>query len=84
MRREIVEREQQGSFDLLVCDFLAPAANVPGELTTPAVLFQHNVEAMIWKRHYEVQSNPVKKAYLYGQWQKMRRFEREMCGGLIQ
>jgi len=33
---------------------------------------------MIWKRHYEVQSNPVKKAYLYGQWQKMRRFEREM------
>ena len=79
MRREIVEREQQGAFDLLVCDFLAPAANVPAALTTPAVLFQHNVEAMIWKRHYEVQTNPVKKAYLYGQWQKMRRFEREMC-----
>jgi len=79
MRREIVEREQRSSFDLLVCDFLAPAANVPDGLTTPATLFQHNVEAMIWKRHYEVQSNPVKKAYLYGQWQKMRRFEREMC-----
>jgi sugar transferase (PEP-CTERM/EpsH1 system associated) len=79
MRREIVERDRQGAFDLLVCDFLAPAVNVPAELSTPAVLFQHNVEAMIWKRHYEVQSNPVKKAYLYGQWQKMRRFEREMC-----
>jgi sugar transferase (PEP-CTERM/EpsH1 system associated) len=79
MRREIVERDRQRAFDLLVCDFLAPAVNVPAELTTPAVLFQHNVEAMIWKRHYEVQSNPVKKAYLYGQWQKMRRFEREMC-----
>jgi polysaccharide biosynthesis protein PslH len=79
MRREIVERDRQGAFDLLVCDFLAPAANVPADITAPAVLFQHNVEAMIWKRHYEVQSNPVKKAYLYGQWQKMRRFEREMC-----
>lgn len=79
MRREIVERDRQGAFDLLVCDFLAPAVNVPADLTTPAVLFQHNVEAMIWKRHYEVQSNPVKKAYLYGQWQKLRRFEREMC-----
>ena len=79
MRREIVERDRQGAFDLLVCDFLAPAANVPADLTTPAVLFQHNVEAMIWKRHYEVQTNPVKKAYLYGQWQKMRRFERDMC-----
>jgi sugar transferase (PEP-CTERM/EpsH1 system associated) len=79
MRREIVRRAQQGAFDLLVCDFLAPAANVPADLTTPSTLFQHNVEAMIWKRHYEVQANPVKKAYLYGQWQKMRRFEREMC-----
>ena len=80
MRREIVERARSNSFDLLVCDFLAPAANVPRTLATPTILFQHNVEAMIWRRHYEVQTNPVKKAYLYGQWQKMRRFEREMCG----
>jgi sugar transferase (PEP-CTERM/EpsH1 system associated) len=79
MRREIVDREQKNSFDLLVCDFLAPAANMPASLATPAVLFQHNVEAMIWKRHHEVQTNPLKKAYLYGQWQKMRRFEAEMC-----
>lgn len=80
MLREITELERKNSFDLLVCDFLAPAANVPPTLNTPAVLFQHNVEAMIWKRHYEVQTNPIKKAYLYGQWQKMRRFEKEMCG----
>jgi sugar transferase (PEP-CTERM/EpsH1 system associated) len=79
MQREIVERARRDSFDLLVCDFLAPAASVPRTLTTPTVLFQHNVEAMIWKRHYEVQTNPIKKAYLYGQWQKMRRFEKEMC-----
>ena len=79
MRREIIERDRRNSFDLLVCDFLAPAANVPRALATSAILFQHNVEAMIWKRHYEVQTNPVKKAYLYRQWQKMRRFEREMC-----
>jgi polysaccharide biosynthesis protein PslH len=79
MRREIIERERGNSFDLLVCDFLAPAANVPRTLATPAILFQHNVEAMIWKRHYEVQANPVKKAYLYGQWRKMRSFEKEMC-----
>jgi polysaccharide biosynthesis protein PslH len=77
MRREIIERGD--SYDLLVCDFLAPAANVPRTLATPAILFQHNVEAMIWKRHYEIQANPVKKAYLYGQWRKMRSFEKEMC-----
>jgi glycosyltransferase involved in cell wall biosynthesis len=79
MRREIVERDRRGAFDLLVCDFLAPAVNVPADITTPAVLFQHNVEAMIWKRHYEVQTNAAKKAYLYRQWQKMHAFEAKMC-----
>ncbi|HJP91462.1 MAG TPA: glycosyltransferase [Pyrinomonadaceae bacterium] len=79
MHEEILEREHNGSFDLLVCDFLAPAVNVPRDLNTPAILFQHNVEAMIWKRHYYVHSNPLKKIYLYGQWRKMRRFETQMC-----
>lgn len=76
---KISELESGHAFDLLVCDFLAPAANVSHAVTTPTVLFQHNVEAMIWKRHYEVQANPIKKAYLYGQWRKMRRFEKDMC-----
>ena len=79
MMREISELERKRAFDLLVCDFLAPAANVPRSLAMPTVLFQHNVEAMIWKRHYEVQANAVKKAYLYGQWRKMWQFEKEMC-----
>jgi sugar transferase (PEP-CTERM/EpsH1 system associated) len=82
MRKEIRERVEAGKVDLVVCDFLAPAANVPFDLgcnAVPAVLFQHNVEAMIWKRHYEVQSNPLKKSYLYAQWLKMRAFERKMC-----
>ena len=79
MLREIVELERRNCFDFIVCDFLAPAANVPRNLASPTILFQHNVEAMIWKRHYEIQTNLIKKAYLYNQWQKMRRFEKQMC-----
>lgn len=79
MRREITQRASLKSFDILVCDFLAPAVNVPKGLDCASVLFQHNVEAMIWKRHYEVQANPLKKAYLFGQWLKMRSFERKAC-----
>lgn len=79
MRSEIVKRANAGQVDLVVCDFLAPAGNVPFEVNCPTVLFQHNVEAVIWKRHYEVQANPIKKAYLFGQWLKMRSFERKMC-----
>ncbi len=79
MRREIQERTARGEFDVVVCDFLSPSVNVPDDLRTPIVLFQHNVEAMIWKRHYEVQANPVKKAYLYGQWRKAVAYERAAC-----
>jgi sugar transferase (PEP-CTERM/EpsH1 system associated) len=77
LRQEISRRA--GDCDVVVCDFLAPAANVPANLGKPTVLFQHNVEAMIWKRHCEVQINPLKKAYLFAQWKKMRAFERRMC-----
>jgi glycosyltransferase involved in cell wall biosynthesis len=79
MRGQISERVNGGTFDVVICDFLAPAINVPRELSCPAILFQHNVESMIWKRHFEVQNNQLKKIYLRQQWRKMERFERETC-----
>ncbi len=79
MRREIEARARANEFDVLVCDFLQPSVNVPDSLPYATVLFQHNVEAMIWKRHYEVQRNPLKKAYLYGQWRKSFAYERAAC-----
>jgi glycosyltransferase involved in cell wall biosynthesis len=79
MSEEIAKRVAQSRFDVLVCDFLAPAVNVPRGVDCPSVLFQHNVEAMIWKRHYEVQANAAKKSYLFRQWQKMRAFEAKAC-----
>lgn len=79
MRREVVRLAAGGRFDVVVCDFLQPSVNVPDSLPVASVLFQHNVEAMIWRRHYEVQGNPVKKAYLYGQWLKSRAYERAAC-----
>jgi polysaccharide biosynthesis protein PslH len=79
MRRRIIESANNQTIDVVICDFLAPAINVPRSLACPSILFQHNVEAMIWKRHFEVQSNPIKKLYLQQQWRKMERFEREMC-----
>lgn len=79
MRCEIVERAGRDDFDVLVCDFLTPSVNVPTDVPCATVLFQHNVEAMIWQRHYEVQTHPLKKAYLYDQWRKTHRFERVAC-----
>ncbi len=79
MRREIATRTQAGAFDLLICDFLTPSVNLPDRIPCPTLLFQHNVEAMIWKRLYEVQTNPLKRSYLQGQWRKTYAFEGASC-----
>jgi polysaccharide biosynthesis protein PslH len=69
----------KGNVDVIVCDFLAPSINVPDDLGVPIVLFQHNVEAMIWQRHASVATQPVKQAYMREQWRRMARFEASEC-----
>jgi len=76
MSREIARLA--GKVDIVVCDFLAPAVNVPAGLGTPTLLFQHNVEAMIWERHAAVASG-IKRHYMGEQWRRMERFERKEC-----
>ena len=79
MERRLRALLNEGRFDLLICDFLAPDVNVPRTVDLPAVLFQHNVEAMIWKRHTEVQSSAIRRAYFGRQWRNMARYERDAC-----
>ena len=67
-------REQR--FDVAVCDFLDAAVNFPGSLTIPSVLFQHNVESEIWRRHADTAGNPVKKVIYAAEFRKMLRYER--------
>jgi sugar transferase (PEP-CTERM/EpsH1 system associated) len=70
----------RGRFDLVVCDFLVPAVNMPRTLPCPSVLFTHNVEAEIWRRHYERQRDPVRRLLFRQQWRRMLRFEAETVG----
>ncbi len=72
--RELIARE---SFDRVVVDFLVMAASCPA--LARAVLFQHNVETMIWRRHAETAADPVRKLYLRLQARRMEAFERRAC-----
>ena len=65
-----------GRFDAVVCDFLPPVVNLPAALPCPSILFTHNVEAEIWRRHAETAANPISRRLLTWQWQRMLRFER--------
>jgi sugar transferase (PEP-CTERM/EpsH1 system associated) len=64
-------------FDAIVCDFLPPVVNLPERLPCPSILFTHNVEAEIWRRHAENARNPVARTLLAQQWRRMLRFEGE-------
>jgi polysaccharide biosynthesis protein PslH len=77
MKAKIAEMLASESYDSLVCDFLFPAPNIPD--MSSAVLFQHNVEAVIWKRHVEQAPNPIARTYLGVQARRMQDFERNVC-----
>ena len=73
---------EKASPDLIICDFLTPAVNLfPAgrKPKTPLLLFQHNVEALIWKRLYEKTEGAVKRFYFKCQWRRMQCFERDTC-----
>jgi sugar transferase (PEP-CTERM/EpsH1 system associated) len=67
---------QSRDYDVIVCDFIYPAGILPWDLPCPKVLFTHNVEALIWKRHFQVAANPVWKAICWREYRKMARAER--------
>lgn len=64
-------------FDSVVCDFLTPAVNF--EKLNDVVLFQHNVETIIWERHAATAANPLARWYFRHQAARMRAWEERVC-----
>lgn len=64
----------ESRFDLLVCDFPFPAVNLPRSLPCPAVIFTHNVESEIWRRHLETHAGASRPLY-WVQYRRMLKFE---------
>ncbi len=77
MREQVASLVRAHRFDSVVCDFLSVAPNIPD--LSRAVLFQHNVETVIWRRHAEHASSPVRRAYFRLQANRMFRCERDAC-----
>jgi len=71
--RELVQKH---SFDVIVCDFLFCAGVIPWDWPCPKVLFTHNVEEQIWRRHFQVSRNPVWKAVSWREYRTLRLAER--------
>lgn len=64
-------------FDVVVCDSTATGGVIPWESSCRKVLSTQNVEAQIWKRHYELARNPVWRAVCRREYRSMERIERD-------
>jgi sugar transferase (PEP-CTERM/EpsH1 system associated) len=68
---------RENAFDLIVCDFLVPAVNLPKTLPCPAVIFTHNVESEIWRRHADTKATVAARWLYRMQHKRMLRFEED-------
>ena len=76
VRRRLQGLLQQETYDGIVCDFMVAAGVIPWDWPTPKILFTHNVEATIWRRHYEVAASHLWKAISWLEWRRMNAAER--------
>ena len=74
--RRLRELLREDHYDVLLCDFLLTAAVVPWRSSIPTVMFTHNVEAAIWRRHFEVHRNPLWKLMAWREYRTWARAER--------
>ncbi len=74
-RTKLAQLLRDERFDLIVCDFLFPAVNLPNRLPCPAVIFTHNVESEIWRRHAGTKTPAVQRWLYDTQHRRMLRHE---------
>lgn len=67
----------ENEYDAVVCDFLAPAPHF--DLLSNCVLFQHNVESMIWERQAQSARGALRRWYFGEQAKRMHTYEGTVC-----
>jgi len=75
VRQQVAPRLSDGSLDVAVCDFLSASLNFPEHPAAPVILFQHNVETMLWRRMAHTEKSAVRKLSYSIEARKMSRYE---------
>ncbi len=77
MRARLERRVRDRSFDVIVCDNVFSAINLPAN-ASPVVMNSQNVEYVILSRYVQHERNPFKALYARWEASKLRRFETAM------
>jgi len=77
MRSRLQRRVNDRSFDVVICDNVYSAINLPAGVS-PIVMNSQNVEYLILQRYSEQEKNPLKALYARLESAKLRHFEAAM------
>jgi glycosyltransferase involved in cell wall biosynthesis len=80
VRRLVHDWLTEGRVDVAVCDFLSASLNFPADAPVPRVLFQHNVESVLWARQAREERHPLKRLLYRFEAFKMASYERAAVG----
>jgi glycosyltransferase involved in cell wall biosynthesis len=80
VRRTLTLWLSENRFDVAVCDFLSASLNFPRDSPLPTVLFQHNVETVLWRRLANTEASPVRRLCYQIEATKMARYEQAALG----
>lgn len=79
LRRALEKELSQEKYDIAICDFVQSALLFKHITNIPTLLFQHNVESVISKRHIKQNTNPSLKLFWWLQFKKMYYYEKSCC-----
>jgi len=66
--------------NLVLCEWTPYVVYAKALTSVKTLISAHNVEADIWQRYYENETNPIRRWYIGEQWRKVERFERAAVG----
>jgi sugar transferase (PEP-CTERM/EpsH1 system associated) len=77
VRKKLNALLHEQTYDVILCDFLVTARAIPWDGPCPKVLFTHNVETLIWQRHYAMARNPLWRIISWREWKTTKAAERK-------
>ncbi|MGI9185749.1 MAG: glycosyltransferase family 4 protein [Solirubrobacteraceae bacterium] len=73
-RAAVADALASGEHDLCVADFLVAVPNLPARMAVPVILFEHNVEYVIWQRLGRTVT-AWQRPLIALEWRKLKRYE---------
>jgi len=74
-KKKLSQLLYENKFDVVICEWTPYAIFVKDIKQVKTVIVAHNIEASIWRRYEENETNPLKKKYISLQRKKVEKFE---------